>query len=97
MLSRIAWMFVGKGHARLARVHPGPARAARRRCGTTFLFYLLPAQAAPTPPSGTTRSRRLAYIVVFRLYLVMIVTGLGLYGVDAGVGVAGARGLGTSC
>lgn len=84
VLSRILWMFVGQGHARWTEFIP-IHRERRIALWHTFLFYSF-VRSRPDHSVGHNPLAGLAYIGVFGLYLVMIVTGLGLYGADAAVG-----------
>jgi Ni/Fe-hydrogenase 1 B-type cytochrome subunit len=83
VLSRIGWMLVGNRYASWKEFLPVEKR---RRTGMrgTLLFYLL---ARPRPPFfvGHNPLAGAAYTLVFGLYLVMIGTGLGLYGLSAHV------------
>ena len=94
VVSRIAWMFVGQGHAPWREFIPVDRE---RRAGLVPMlqFYLFARRGIRSTGSGTTRSRRPPISLVFCLYVVMIVTGLGMYAIDAGAGspVAWARGL----
>jgi Ni/Fe-hydrogenase 1 B-type cytochrome subunit len=83
VLARIVWMFTGTRHARWYNFLP-VTRARWRGVIETFQFYTFlrrhpPSSAGHNPLAG------LSYIAVFGLYLVMIVTGLGLYAIDAHV------------
>jgi Ni/Fe-hydrogenase 1 B-type cytochrome subunit len=92
VLSRIAWMFVGKGHASWREFIPV---AADRRAGfwPMISFYMF-ARRKPVPVVGHNPLAAAAYSFVFGLYVVMIVTGLGMYAIDAGDSpVAWAKGL----
>lgn len=83
VLLRVSWMFVGSYYARWHQFVPvGPRR--RRDVIEMLKFYLFlrhdpPLNVGHNPLAGLT------YLVVFTMYLVMIVTGLALYSVDAGV------------
>ncbi len=81
VLTRIAWMFVGKGHASWREFIPVDAE---RRAGfiPTIKFYSFMARE-PAFAIGHNPLAAAAYVAVFGLYLVMIVTGFGLYAVDA--------------
>jgi Ni/Fe-hydrogenase 1 B-type cytochrome subunit len=83
VLSRILWMFIGNRHARWWNFLP-VTRARRQGFMESVRFYLFlrrrpPFFAGHNPVAGA------AYTLVFVLYLVMIATGLGLYGIDAHV------------
>jgi len=80
VLARIAWMFVGKGHARWREFFP-VERARRQGLLPTLAFYLF-LRRRPAPSVGHNPLAGLSYIVVFGFYLVMITTGLGLRAVD---------------
>lgn len=84
VLSRILWMFVGKGHARWREFLPFD-RVRRKRILPTLAFYLF---VRPRPPTGLGHNplAGMSYVAVFGLYLVMIATGAGLYALDATVG-----------
>jgi Ni/Fe-hydrogenase 1 B-type cytochrome subunit len=83
VLSRIAWMFVGNRWARWNQLVPA-TREGRRGIPGTLAFYLF---ARPTPPRyvGHNPVAGATYTLVFLLYLVMVATGLGLYGMSAHV------------
>lgn len=83
VLSRIAWMFPGRGYASWRAFFP-TTRARLRSMWKTFLFYIF-LRAKPPPETGHNALAGFAYIAVFGLYLVMISTGLGLYGLSAHV------------
>ena len=82
VLSRILWMFVGKGHATWREFVPVDRE---RRAGLlpTLKFYLF-ARREPAPAVGHNPLAGASYVIVFGMYLVMILTGLGMYAVDAG-------------
>jgi Ni/Fe-hydrogenase 1 B-type cytochrome subunit len=84
VLSRIAWLFLGKGHARWREFVPVDRE---RRIGLyhALQFYLF-LRRRPDFALGHNPAAGFTYIAVFGLYLVMIATGLGLYAVDASVG-----------
>lgn len=83
VLSRIVWMFVGNRWARWNQLLPA-TREGRRGIRGTLAFYLF---VRPAPPSyvGHNPVAGATYTLVFLLYLVMIATGLGLYGMSAHV------------
>jgi Ni/Fe-hydrogenase 1 B-type cytochrome subunit len=93
VVSRIAWMFVGHGHATWREYIPVDAE---RRAGLVPMlkFYLF-ARRNPVEGVGHNPLAAGAYLLVFCLYAVMIVTGLGMYAIDAGAGspVAWTKGL----
>jgi Ni/Fe-hydrogenase 1 B-type cytochrome subunit len=82
VLSRIVWMFVGKGHARWRELVP-IARQRRRDFLATIAFYSFLRRRPPTS-IGHNPVAGAAYSAVYGLYLVMTATGLGLYAQDAG-------------
>lgn len=84
VLSRIVWMFAGKGHARWHEFLPFD-RVRRKRILPTLGFYLFLRRRPPTG-LGHNPLAGMSYIAVFGLYLVMIVTGVGLYALDAAAG-----------
>jgi Ni/Fe-hydrogenase 1 B-type cytochrome subunit len=84
VLSRIAWMFVGKGHARWREFIPVD-RDRRAGLVPMLKFYLF-ARRKPIPVVGHNPLAAASYVLVFLLYLVMIATGLGMYATDAVAG-----------
>jgi Ni/Fe-hydrogenase 1 B-type cytochrome subunit len=83
VLARIWWMFTGSRHARWWNFVP--IHAVRRKgLWGTFLFYTF-IRPKPPPFVGHNPLAGASYMAVFGLYLVMIVTGLGLYGASANV------------
>jgi Ni/Fe-hydrogenase 1 B-type cytochrome subunit len=84
VLSRIVWMFAGKGHARWHEFLPFD-RVRRKRILPTLAFYLFLRRRPPTG-LGHNPLAGMSYVAIFGLYLVMIVTGVGLYALDAAVG-----------
>jgi Ni/Fe-hydrogenase 1 B-type cytochrome subunit len=84
VLSRIAWMFVSKGQASWRQLVP-LTRERRARLVDTLKFYLFMRQR-PAVGLGHNPLAGSAYTVVFLLYVVMIVTGIGMYAMDAAVG-----------
>jgi Ni/Fe-hydrogenase 1 B-type cytochrome subunit len=81
VLSRLLWMFIGKGHATWREFIPvAPER--RAGFGSTLKFYLF-LRRTPAPSVGHNPLAASAYVFVFGLYLVMILTGTALYAVDA--------------
>jgi len=81
VLSRLLWLFVGKGHATWREFVPvAPER--RAGLGSTLKFYLF-MRRTPAPSVGHNPLAAAAYVLVFGLYIVMILTGTGLYAVDA--------------
>jgi Ni/Fe-hydrogenase 1 B-type cytochrome subunit len=83
VLARIVWMFVGNRRARWHQFLP-VTRAGLRGIPGTVAFYLF---LRPTPPAfvGHNPVAGATYTVVFLLYLMMVATGLGLYGMSAHV------------
>ncbi len=81
VLSRIAWMFVGQGHASWREYIPVDADR-RKTIGPMLAFYMF-LRKRPTPVVGHNPLAAAAYSLVFVLYVVMIVTGLAMYAVDA--------------
>lgn len=84
VLARIAWLFLGSGHARWPEFLP-VARERRVGLWHALQFYLF-MRSRPDPAVGHNPAAGFTYIGVFGLYLVMIATGLGLYAGDAAVG-----------
>jgi Ni/Fe-hydrogenase 1 B-type cytochrome subunit len=84
VISRIAWMFVGKGHAGWREFIP-VERERRAGFGPMLAFYLF-ARRKPLPVVGHNPLAAAAYVLVFLLYIVMIATGLGMYATDAVAG-----------
>lgn len=81
VLARLAWMFLGKGHARWREFIPVD-RERRRGIWATMLYYLF-VRRRPALAVGHNPLAAAAYVAVFALYLVMITTGLGLYAAGA--------------
>jgi len=81
VLSRIAWMFVGKGHASWREYVP--VEADRRAGFWPMLAFYMFLRKRPIPVVGHNPLAAAAYALVFGLYVVMIVTGLGMYAIDA--------------
>jgi len=81
VFARLLWLFFGKGHAGWREFIPV---AAERRAGlgSTLKFYLF-MRREPAPSVGHNPLAAGAYVAVFALYVVMILTGAGLYAVDA--------------
>ncbi|MGB5810978.1 MAG: Ni/Fe-hydrogenase, b-type cytochrome subunit, partial [Polyangiales bacterium] len=83
VLVRVGWMFVGPHYARWHQFVP-VGRRRRRDVLAMLKFYTFfsrepPLNVGHNPLAGLT------YLVVFALYFLMILTGLALYSVDAGV------------
>lgn len=83
VLSRLWWMIAGSRWARWDQFIPWN-RQRRRDLWGTFKFYTM-ITTEPPPAVGHNALAGLTYVAVFGLYLVMIVTGLGLYGMSAHV------------
>ena len=83
VLSRLLWLFVGSPNARWRNFIPVTAER-RRALRETFLFYVF-VRKRPPPSTGHNPLAGLAYVAVFVLYLVMIITGVALYSVSAGI------------
>ena len=83
VLARVVWMFVGSYYARWHQFVPIGARRRRDVIGMlkfyTFLSSTPPMNVGHNPLAGLT------YLLVFGLYFLMILTGLALYSVDAGL------------
>lgn len=83
VLTRVAWMFVGSYYARWHQFLPIGARRRRDVLGMLKFYTLIskkpPMNVGHNPLAGLT------YLAVFGLYFLMILTGLALYSVDAGV------------
>ncbi len=84
VLARIVWMFLGSKNARWTSFIPTTRKRWADFIGT-LKFYLF---IHKTPPEceGHNPLAGAAYTAIFGLYLVMILTGLGLYAADATVG-----------
>lgn len=84
VLSRILWMFIAPSpHARWDQFIP--FRKARwSKIKGTLAFYLF-LRDRPPNVAGHNPVAGMAYLVVFGLYLTMILTGLGLYGMSADI------------
>lgn len=83
VLFRIGWMFTGSRYARWQQFIPVEKR---RRGGLlkTLRFYLF-LDRTPPPFVGHNPLAGAAYTLVFGLYLVMILTGLGLYAMSSSI------------
>jgi len=84
VLARIAWMFLGQGHARWREFLPVD-RDRRVGLWHALQFYMF-MRKRPDPAIGHNPAAGFTYVGVFGLYLVMIATGLGLYAANASVG-----------
>lgn len=84
VIARVIWMFTGTRHARWQNFVPYQRARLRGLWGTlrfyTFFERRPPAFEGHNPLAGA------AYLVIFGLYFVMILTGLGLYAMSAHVG-----------
>jgi len=83
VLARIAWMFIGNRYARWTELLPVQRRRFKG-LWPTFKFYVFaklepPAFMGHNPLAGAT------YVAVFGLYLLAILTGLGLYAPHSGL------------
>jgi Ni/Fe-hydrogenase 1 B-type cytochrome subunit len=81
VLVRVYWAFAGSPPARWPNFVPVTAKR-RRELKEGLLFYLflrprLPATLSHNPVAG------LAYLAIYGIYFIMILTGLGLYGASA--------------
>ena len=91
VVARLIWMFSGPPTARWRQFVPVD-RERRRAMWGTFLFYVM-ARPKPPPATGHNPLAGATYVAVFGLYLVVIVSGLALYSIDADLGsVLGAFG-----
>jgi Ni/Fe-hydrogenase 1 B-type cytochrome subunit len=84
VLARIAWMFTRDRYANWRNFIP-TTRKRWRHASDTFLFYSM-LRKRPPPTVGHNALAGLTYVLVFVLYLLMIATGLAIYGTDAHVG-----------
>ena len=84
VLARIAWMFLGQGHARWREFLPVD-RDRRVGLWHALQFYMF-MRKRPDPAIGHNPAAGFTYVGVFGLYLVMIATGMGLYAAGASVG-----------
>jgi Ni/Fe-hydrogenase 1 B-type cytochrome subunit len=80
---RILWMFTGTLHARWRNFVPVDSDRAKG-VGTVLSYYLC-LRVYPPFFVGHNPLAGLSYLIVFFFYLLMIVTGWGLYGVGAHV------------
>jgi Ni/Fe-hydrogenase 1 B-type cytochrome subunit len=78
LLSRILWSFIGNRYARWREFFPFLTAKGREKMAKMLRYYMLIDRKVPETfghnPMATT-----AYLVVFLLYLVMILTGFSLY------------------
>ena len=81
VLARIVWAFSRSGDANWRSFIP-VAKSRRDKLIGTFLFYIF-VRDRPPAVRGHNPLAGLTYTAVFGLYLVMILTGLGLYAVGA--------------
>ena len=84
VISRVVWMFRGNRFASWRQFVPVDGER-RRGMLETFKFYLF-VRSRPVPGVGHNPLAGAAYVAVFFLYFVQIVTGLALYGAGASVG-----------
>ncbi|MEM7436263.1 MAG: Ni/Fe-hydrogenase, b-type cytochrome subunit [Myxococcota bacterium] len=83
VLVRVGWMIVGPRYARWDQFVPASPR--RRKNVLTMLSFYTFFRRDPPLNVGHNPLAGLTYLTVFALYFVMILTGLALYSVDAGV------------
>jgi Ni/Fe-hydrogenase 1 B-type cytochrome subunit len=83
VLVRIVWMFIGTEYARWTQFIPTTRQRIKDLIETGKFYGFL--RAEPPPTVGHNALAGFAYVAVFGLYVVMIITGLALYGVDAHV------------
>jgi Ni/Fe-hydrogenase 1 B-type cytochrome subunit len=83
VLARIAWMFARDRYANWRNFIP-TTRKRLQHAIDTFLFYVM-LRKRPPPTVGHNALAGLTYVFVFALYLLMIATGLAIYGADAHV------------
>jgi Ni/Fe-hydrogenase 1 B-type cytochrome subunit len=80
--ARMAWLFLAKNkYARWNQLVPFQAPRRRGLWGT-FLFYTF-IKRDPPPAVGHNALAGATYIAVFGLYLIAILTGLGMYAISA--------------
>jgi Ni/Fe-hydrogenase 1 B-type cytochrome subunit len=79
--ARVAWAFVGTTHARWWNFVPIHRERQRGIIGTLKFYLFL--RRAPPPFAGHNPVAGLTYLAVFGLYLVMILTGWGMYAAGA--------------
>lgn len=84
VLGRIVWMFTGPPHARWWNFLPAKRERAEGIRGTLAFYLFL--KHRPPEFAGHNPVAGMAYAAVFAIYLVMILTGLGLYAPHADVG-----------
>jgi len=78
VLSRIYWAFAGNEYAGWRTFFPYLFKEGRKNMKETFLFYTFFKPKAPHVV-GHNAMAGSAYLVIFLLYLVMIITGFALY------------------
>jgi Ni/Fe-hydrogenase 1 B-type cytochrome subunit len=83
ILARLAWMALGRGHARWREFLP-VTRARQVALIHAIQFYMF-LRKKPDPAVGHNPAAGLAYLAVYGIGLVMALTGLGLYANDASV------------
>lgn len=80
-LVRIYWLFVGNRYSRLSEFIP-VSRSRLRSLARTFLYYMF-IRHDPDDYPGHNALAAASYAAIFAVYLVMILTGLVLYSVNA--------------
>lgn len=80
VVSRVLWMFVGTKYASWRQFVPA-SRKRRANLWRTFLFYTM-IRRDPPPAVGHNALAGATYVLVFLLYFVMILTGIGMYTID---------------
>ncbi len=81
VLARIVWMFLGSRYARWDQLVP-VAKQRRHDLVETFKFYTFLRKRPPDYP-GHNPLAGVAYVAVFGLYLLMMVTGTAIYSASA--------------
>jgi Ni/Fe-hydrogenase 1 B-type cytochrome subunit len=83
VFARIAWMFVGPPQASWRELFPTTRKRWRDMRGTLAFYALL--RDRPPPARGHNALAGAAYLAVFGVYLVLILTGVALYAASAHV------------
>ncbi|HEU5055849.1 MAG TPA: Ni/Fe-hydrogenase, b-type cytochrome subunit [Kofleriaceae bacterium] len=83
VFARIVWMFVGPPQASWRQLIPTTRQRWRDLFGTLAFYALL--RDRPPPARGHNALAGAAYLVVFGLYLLLILTGVALYSASAHV------------
>ncbi len=83
VVTRLLWMLLGNAYARWNQFVPTSTR--RVRGAADMLSYYLFLRRNPPPTVGHNALAGVAYVGVFLLYLMMIITGLAIYSVSAHV------------